>query len=117
MALSLETRAERDRTVVAISGDLDVRTTPQLRAHLAELGNRKVVVDLTSVEFLDATGLGVLVGALKRARTRHGSVQLVCPGGRIREVFAMTGLTCFFDIHGQLDAVPPSPRSAPSQAG
>jgi anti-sigma B factor antagonist len=117
VALSLETRAERDRTVVVIKGDLEVGTTPQLRAHLAGLGTHDVIVDLTGLRFLDSTGLGVLVGAQKRARARRCSLQLVCPGGPIREVLAMTGLTRVFEIHCALDAVPHRPRRVPSGPG
>src|SRR5947208_12473988 len=81
MELSLSTRAVGDHTVLEVGGEVDVYTAPRLRERLIELvdgGAKHVVVDLSRVEFLDSTGLGVLVGALKRLRAVDGSLGLVC---------------------------------------
>jgi hypothetical protein len=51
------------------------------------------------VEFLDSTGLGVLVGGLKRVRAHDGSLDLVCTQERILKIFRITGLTQVFGIH------------------
>ena len=70
--LSLTTRAEGGRTVVEVGGEIDVYTAPKLRetiVSLVDAGAVHLVVDLERVEFLDSTGLGVLVGGLKRVRT------------------------------------------------
>ena len=71
MELSLATRTVAEHTVLEVGGEVDVYTAPRLRERLVELvdgGARNVVVDLGRVDFLDSTGLGVLVGALKRLR-------------------------------------------------
>ena len=60
------------------------------------------MVDLDGVEFLDSTGLGVLVGALKRVRTNNGELALVCSESRILKVFEITGLTKVFPMHRTL---------------
>ena len=98
---------ERDRwAVLAVGGEVDVATAPRLRERLIELvnsGKHHIVVDLTDVEFLDSTGLGVLVGALKRVRSHEGDLDLVCTESRILKVFEITGLTKVFTMHRSVD--------------
>ncbi|MBI2710806.1 MAG: STAS domain-containing protein [Actinobacteria bacterium] len=93
-------------SVLAVTGEVDVATAPRLREQLVELvgsGKNHIVVDLEGVEFLDSTGLGVLVGALKRVRTSDGDLALVCTEPRILKVFEITGLTKVFTIHRSVD--------------
>jgi anti-sigma B factor antagonist len=100
--LSLSTRAEGDSTVVGVEGEIDVYTAPKLREQLVELvnaGNYHLIVDMERVDFLDSTGLGVLVGGLKRVRAHDGSLRLVCTQERILKIFRITGLTKVFPIH------------------
>lgn len=88
-------------TVVAASGEIDVATAPALRDRLVELiesGTTRLVVDLEDVAFIDSTGLGVLVGAARRARGAEGDVRLVCTNSRILKVFSATGLDEVFTI-------------------
>ena len=62
--------SRRPYTVLAVKGEVDVYTAPRLREKLVELvsqGKHQIVVDLEGVDFLDSTGLGVLVGGLKRS--------------------------------------------------
>ena len=82
-------------------------TAPQLREHLIALvegGDRQVVVDLGRVEFLDSTGLGVLVGALKRLRGVDGELSLVCAQERLLKIFRITGLDRVFTLYGTVEA-------------
>ncbi len=112
--LKLATRDEGGWTVVDIAGEIDVYTAPTLREHLSELvaaGKYHLVLDLDQVAFLDSTGLGVLVGGLKRVRAHDGSLHLVCSQERIRKVFLITGLTKVFPIH---DSVPDALGTQPA---
>jgi anti-sigma B factor antagonist len=93
-------------TVLAVKGEVDVYSAPRLREKLVELvsqGHRHIVVDLESVDFLDSTGLGVLVGGLKRLRSHDGDLTLVCTQARILKVFEITGLTTVFRIAESVD--------------
>lgn len=95
--LSVEDRGEV--AIVAVRGDLDISTSPGLRNRLVELATgpvSKLVIDLEDIEFLDSTGLGVLVGALKRMRTKDGDLVLICSTPRILKVFEITALTKVF---------------------
>ncbi|MGZ4665898.1 MAG: STAS domain-containing protein [Frankiaceae bacterium] len=107
MDLSLSTRTEGDCTVVVVGGEIDVYTAPKLREQLIDLvssGHYNLVVDMEGVEFLDSTGLGVLVGGLKRVRAHGGALRLVCTQERILKVFRITGLTKVFPIHSSVEA-------------
>jgi anti-sigma B factor antagonist len=85
-----------------VVGEVDVASSPALRAKIAELldgGADRIVLDLSEMTFIDSSGLGVLVGALKRVRERDRS-DLVLTGlqGPPRRVFEITGLTELFSI-------------------
>ena len=104
--LSLSTRNEGDCTVVVVGGEIDVYTAPTRREQLIDLvssGQYDLVVDMEGVEFLDSTGLGVLVGGLKRVRAHEGSLRLVCTQERILKIFRITGLTKVFPIHTSVE--------------
>lgn len=104
--VSVTSRPSGDRTVVHVAGEIDVYTAPTLReelASLADAGRTDLVVDLTEVSFMDSTGLGVLVGALKRVRTTGGDLRLVIDQEKVLKVFRITALTQVFEIHATLD--------------
>jgi len=104
--LTLDTYTLGDRTVVRVGGEIDVYTAPKLREQLVDLvnaGKFHLVVDMEAVEFLDSTGLGVLVGGLKRVRAHDGSLHLVCTQERILKIFRITGLTKVFPIHNTVE--------------
>ena len=106
MDLSLETRHEGGHTIIEVGGEIDVYTAPKLRDKITELvadGVYDIIVDMEAVEFLDSTGLGVLVGGLKRVRAHEGSLRLVCNQERILKIFRITGLTKVFPIHTSVD--------------
>lgn len=107
MDLTLSTRESAGRTVVAVGGEIDVYTAPKLRDTITELvaaGAYRIVIDLEAVEFLDSTGLGVLVGGLKKVRVHDGSLELVCTQERLLKIFKITGLAKVFVIHDSVDA-------------
>ena len=106
MDLGLDVQERDGFAVLAVSGEVDVATVPRLREQLHGLvaqGSNQIIVDLDSVDFLDSTGLGVLVGALKRVRSNDGDLHLVCTQARIRKVFEVTGLTKVFQLFDSVD--------------
>jgi anti-sigma B factor antagonist len=107
MELSLATRTVAGHTVLEVGGEVDVYTAPRLRERLVELvdgGARHVVVDLGRVDFLDSTGLGVLVGALKRLRAAGGTFGLVCAKEPLLKIFRITALDQVFPIFPSVEA-------------
>jgi anti-sigma B factor antagonist len=78
--LSIEARAMGDRTVLTVRGELDLYTAPALRDRVlaaAAEGQRRLVIDLSGVPFMDSSGLGVIVACLKRLRESGGELAVV----------------------------------------
>jgi anti-sigma B factor antagonist len=112
MDLTLENSIAGERMVVAVGGEIDVYTAPKLRERLVELinsGHYHLVINLEGVDFLDSTGLGVLVGALKRVRSHQGSLRLVCTQERLLKIFRITGLAKVFPIYETVDEAAQAP--------
>jgi anti-sigma B factor antagonist len=105
----MEVRRHRGWTVVDITGDLDMATAPALRQLVIQLlstGVRLVAVDLTAADFVDSTGLGALVAALKRVRTHDGELVVICPEPRLRRIFELTELVAVFGLRDAAEQLP-----------
>ena len=95
----------QNRTVITVSGEVDIATSPALDAAIATaIGEeaKQIVVDLTDVSFMDSSGLGVIVRGLKRAREAEIDLDLVISNDRVLKVFAITGLDQVLKIHTAL---------------
>ncbi len=107
MDLEVETGKRGDSDVLTLRGEIDVYTAPRLRQAIIDLvegGARHIVVDMGAVDFLDSTGLGVLVGGLKRVKIQDGELSIVTSQDKILKIFDITGLNKVFSIHDSLDA-------------
>lgn len=93
-------------TVLALQGELDVYSSPQLRDCLVNLlkqGHRKIVIDLDLVDFIDSAGLAVLVGGLKRIRSFDGELSIVSRQRNVLRVLEISGLTSVFRMAASVD--------------
>ncbi|HEY4000880.1 MAG TPA: STAS domain-containing protein [Candidatus Xenobia bacterium] len=99
---SIQSRPLNDDLVeVRVEGEIDVATAPKLREILYDLigaGNYDLALDFNKVHYIDSTGMGVLVGALRRVREHDGRILLICKHVRIKKLFTITGLSRVFDI-------------------
>ncbi len=92
--------------VIHVDGELDVYTAPRLKEAIAEAtsqGHNLLVVDLTQVEFIDSTALGVLVGSLRRLRAIEGDLRLVVDDAHLAKMFRITGFDGMFSIHSSVE--------------
>ena len=108
MTIAIDVETHEGWDVVRVSGEIDIRTAPELRDVLAgvlDTGAERVVVDLEGVEFLDSTALSVMVGAHKRLVRKGSGLVLVCTRDPILRVLTVTGLSRVFIVHDRLDAV------------
>jgi anti-sigma B factor antagonist len=123
VALTVSTRYEAGCAIVAVTGDVDISTSPDLREALAGVVNandfRAVVVDLSAVRFVDSTGLGVLVGAYNAVRNADGRLAIVNDHPAVLKVFSITALDEVLGVHptlsGALEAV--NDASRPTHPG
>lgn len=81
--------------LLAVAGELDIATAPRMIAALndafVEL-ERPLVVDLSSVDFMDSTGLALLMNAHRRVKRSGHGFAIVCPGGPISRVFEIADM-------------------------
>lgn len=95
-------RSEGDgRRLIAVRGELDLFTAPELRARIGRAidgGVRKLVVDLSETEFVDSTGLGVLLSALKRIRSHDGELVVLDSTGSLLRTFRVAGVEQILNV-------------------
>jgi anti-sigma B factor antagonist len=104
--IDLRTADGGETLVFKLRGSLDLATAPTVRAALVdatEKGDHNLIVDLTQLEFLDSTGLGVLIGAHRRTAERNGTFRLVINDGPISRLLNITGLIAVFAVYHSLD--------------
>lgn len=89
--------------VVSPKGEIDVFTAEKLKGALHEAESlcdeHDLVVDLSEVTFLDSTGIGVLVGALRRRREQGATLHLVTDQESILKILSITNLDTVFSVH------------------
>lgn len=102
--------------VVALGGEVDLYTAPELKQSLQQIvsqGATKLVIDMSETTFIDSTTLGVLLGVVKRVRPEGGAVVLVCPDRNVRRIFEITLLDRVFEIVDTRDEALASFRPSP----
>lgn len=102
MDLTVDTAGTAARALIRVAGDVDIDTAAGLSHAVKDLlsqGHRDLVVDISDVAFIDSTGLGVLVGALKLTRASEGKLELVCTQRKMLSLLRLTGLDEAFTVH------------------
>lgn len=102
--------------MVALAGELDGATAGAIREELFELiePGRELVLDLAGLEFLDSSGLGVLVLALTKARAVEGHVVVANPTARVYRLIETSRLVDVFGVTGGPDAAPAVVEASPT---
>lgn len=96
-----EIKEVHDQVVVTLSGKIYVEDAAAIRENLLQYinqGHKKFLISLEQVNYIDSSGLGVLVAVQKRALENGGQVVLTGLHGAVRELFELTRLTRVFDI-------------------
>ncbi len=108
MSLEVQTRqAENGVTVLAPTGRLDVAGAPALKDAIGVVidddGSPRVVIDMEGVSFVDSTGLGSVIAALKQIRSRQGELRLAAPNQQVRVVLELTTLDRVFPYYATVE--------------
>ncbi|RSD21136.1 anti-sigma factor antagonist [Mesobacillus subterraneus] len=106
MNISIDVKETESMLAVKVSGEIDAYTAPQLREKLFPMSEKegiKMVVDLSEVNYMDSTGLGVFVGVFKNVRAHNGEFKIVGLSERLQRLFEITGLADIIDINSQIE--------------
>ncbi len=98
--LELETLLSADGDALVVRGEIDMATAPQLRDRLNELvdaGSTRIVLDCRGLDFLDSSGIGVLVAVRKRLGD-GGTLTLESPPAHVRKVLDLTGVSAHVSV-------------------
>ncbi|MGZ5212397.1 MAG: STAS domain-containing protein [Actinomycetota bacterium] len=109
MDLTIDSQRMGEWTVLQVSGELDLHTSPALRdsvSKILEAGTSKLAIDLEHVGFMDSSSLGILVVALKRIRENGGDLALVGVNGSPLKVLALTGIDRLMPTYGSTADLP-----------
>ena len=109
MAMTLEVQSRQTDTgvtVIAPSGRLDVTGAPSLKDAVSEAmkdGQPRLVIDMEGVSFVDSTGLGSVIAALKLVRGSKGDLRLAAPNQQVRVVLELTTLDRVFAYYATVE--------------
>ncbi|WP_027965430.1 STAS domain-containing protein [Halalkalibacillus halophilus] len=97
----VEIKSEGQWRIVELAGDIKVEEAGVLREKMLDLidhGKDHIIIDFTRVDFIDSTGLGVLVGIHKRIKMVNGELVIRGTKGSIRDIFELTRLNQIFTM-------------------
>jgi len=104
--VSFEVERLGTHSVVRPTGYLDISTSPRLREALRDLpvgSEGAVILDLSSIEFLDSSALGVILSAWKHLQAEDAKLLVVSPQAPITKIFEVTGLTLSINLYSSLE--------------
>ncbi|MEU9889384.1 STAS domain-containing protein [Sphaerisporangium sp. NPDC051011] len=107
MPLTVSRENRREFTVIAIIGEVDLNGVPRLGENIEEAFHRKapqLIFDLSRMNFIDSSGLRVLVRAGAKAAECGGTCALCCLCPTPRRILNLTGIDAAFDIYPSVDA-------------
>lgn len=106
MHVRVSSEQSGDARIVRAEGELDLHTAPTLQAEVdaaLEHNPPLIVIDLTKVDFMDSTGLSVIVATVAAMRERGGEVRVVTGADKITKVFTLTGVDQQVGLFGSLE--------------
>ena len=111
-SFAIESREQGSVLVIAISGELDLHTASQLEESLNPIladGNRPLVIDFAACEFIDSTGIALIVRAARQLGDEsngeaNGSFALCGVSDQVQRLFDLTGIESMIPMHTSLEA-------------
>lgn len=104
MNISVQTTiVEDNKIILSVAGEVDVYTAPQLKEKLLSycVDGNTITVDLTRVDYIDSTGLGVLISAYRMQKDTNGRLILTGMNARLKRLFQITGLSEVMEIEAE----------------
>ena len=88
---------------VSLQGELDVSTADKLKEHLHYLADDNILdlkINLENLDYIDSTGLGAMIGVLKKLKTDNKEIYIINPKSNVKKIFTITGLDKIFKVEG-----------------
>ena len=88
---------------VSLQGELDVSTADKLKEHLHKKEKKKILdmkINLENLDYIDSTGLGAMIGVLKKLKTDNKEIYIINPKSNVKKIFTITGLDKIFKVEG-----------------
>ncbi|KMJ56838.1 anti-sigma B factor antagonist [Bacillus sp. LL01] len=101
MNMDIQIKEEQNQTLVVLEGEIDAYTAPKVKEKVAPLlegFTGELIFDLSNVNYMDSTGLGMFVGFFKTVKANNGVFRLVGLSDRLKRLFDITGLAGIMDI-------------------
>ncbi len=105
--LQIRERGDGPASVLELTGEVDAYTSPSFREAInraLDRGKKALIISMEGVEYIDSSGLGALVGGLKKASEQHGRILIVCSKPQVAKVFEITGMVRVFPIFESVEA-------------
>lgn len=105
MNLVIDVSEDTGKSTVNLSGEIDAYTAPELKEALLPLTKQNghiVEINLEDVNYMDSTGLGIFISALKSAKENNSQMKLVNLQERVYRLFKITGLDAIMDINAAI---------------
>lgn len=103
MSINISSELDNNFWNVSIEGELDVSSADELKNKLHKIVDEKMLdvkIDLTNLEYIDSTGLGVMIGVLKKLRVNEKEIYILNPRSNVKKIFTITGLDKIFKMEG-----------------
>lgn len=108
MDLSIEVIESENKSIIKLSGEIDVYTAPNLKKTLiplSEIEGQTIEVDMEKVNYMDSTGLGIFISLLKSSKEHGTDFKLLNLQDRVMRLFTITGLNEIINIHSTIPGV------------
>ena len=105
MSINIESKLnnENDFWDISLKGELDVSTADKLKEYLHNLADEKILdmkINLDKLDYIDSTGLGVMIGVLKKLKTDNKEIHILNPKSNVKKIFTIKGLDKIFKMEG-----------------
>jgi anti-sigma B factor antagonist len=104
--MKIEIKDHEGAKIIALSGDIDMYTSPELRKQLLLLSDQKlpvIIIDLENVTYIDSSGIATFVEALKHMRSYSGRLKFFGIPMRIKQIFTFSKLDKVFEMYGGIE--------------
>jgi anti-sigma B factor antagonist len=104
--LEVELKQIDGTTILQAAGEIDVYTAPQFKEAISSIiasGQKHLIIDMTSVNYMDSSGFGALLSATRKLRPEGGTINLVKVTAAIDRILNITRLNTVFATHDSID--------------